>query len=100
MSKLIHIRKPKLRVTSKGVRVTKPSARIGGKVGVNISKSGYSTSVRTGIGTFSSERHKWAPEATKTKAAKRRGCSAAIIGILFLPLAFIGTIINALKLLP
>lgn len=96
MSKLIHFRKPRLRFTPKGVRITRPSARIGGKVGVNISKSGYSTSVRTGIGTFSSKRHKWVPKITPAQSGERRGCFTTIIRILILPFAFIATIIKAL----
>ncbi len=41
------IRKPSLRITKRGLRVQPPSVRIGDKVGVNISKSGVSASVRT-----------------------------------------------------
>jgi hypothetical protein len=48
--KLISIRKPKLKITRKGVKVTKPSARIGGKAGVNLSSKGVSASLRTGKG--------------------------------------------------
>jgi hypothetical protein len=51
--KLISVRKPKLRITPSGVRVTKPSARIGGKVGLNVSSRGVSASARTKMGTIS-----------------------------------------------
>jgi len=33
MGKLIKFRKPRIRITSKGVRIIKPSARIGGAAG-------------------------------------------------------------------
>lgn len=48
--KLIKFRKPKITLTSKGLKVTKPSARIGDKIGVNVSSQGVSGSVRTGKG--------------------------------------------------
>ncbi len=55
--KLITMRKPKLRVTSKGIKVTKPSYRIGGrKSGINISSKGVSYSTRTPFGTYNSRR--------------------------------------------
>ena len=53
MAKLISFRKPRLRVGPKGVRFTSPSARIGGKAGLNISKRGISASARTPVGTIS-----------------------------------------------
>jgi hypothetical protein len=56
MGKLISYRKPRLRVTPKGVRVTKPSARIGGKLGLNVSSRGISGSARTKLGTISTGR--------------------------------------------
>lgn len=56
MAKLIKIRKPKVRITTKGVRVSKPSARIGGKTGLNISSQGVSGSVRTGMGTYNTKK--------------------------------------------
>lgn len=59
--KLINIRKPRLRISKKGIGITPPSARIGGKVGINISKRGVSGSVRTKYGT----------------ANTRNGCSLA-----------------------
>ncbi len=46
MGKLFSIRRPSLRLTKRGVRVTKPSARIGGAFGVNISSRGVHASVR------------------------------------------------------
>lgn len=48
--KLIKFRKPKVTLTSKGLKVTKPSVRIGDKIGVNVSSKGVSGSVRTGKG--------------------------------------------------
>lgn len=54
--KLFSVRKPRLRVTSKGFHVRAPSARVGGKIGVNISKSGFSSSVRTGHGSYNTRR--------------------------------------------
>ena len=54
--KLFSYRKPKLKVTKKGLKVTKPSARIGGKTGVNFSSKGVSLSTRTKLGTASSTR--------------------------------------------
>lgn len=54
--KLIKIRKPKMRLTSKGLKVTRPSARIGGKAGVNISSKGVSASARTRRGTISTRK--------------------------------------------
>ena len=50
---LFKVTKPKMRLTSKGVKVTKPRARIGGKAGLNISSKGVSASVRTKAGTAS-----------------------------------------------
>jgi len=47
MAKLIKVRKPKLRVTKKGIKVRAPSARIGGKIGLHFSKRGVSASIRT-----------------------------------------------------
>ena len=54
--KLISIRKPRISLTKKGLRVTAPSARIGGKAGLNVSRSGVSTSVRSKVGTYNSKR--------------------------------------------
>jgi hypothetical protein len=65
--KLIKIRKPKMRLTSKGIKVTRPSARIGGKAGVNISSKGVSASARTRRGTIST----------------RKGRSTGLLGLLF-----------------
>lgn len=48
MAKMIRIRKPRLRVTSRGVRVSKPSVRLGGQVGVNISSRGIKPSIHSG----------------------------------------------------
>jgi hypothetical protein len=47
------VHSPRLRITSKGVKLNKPSARIGGKAGVNVSSRGVSASLRTSAGTIS-----------------------------------------------
>lgn len=52
----MNIRKPRLSLTKKGLKLTKPSARIGGKTGINISSSGVSASHRTKHGTISTKR--------------------------------------------
>jgi hypothetical protein len=52
----VTIWKPRVRITSKGVRIIPPRAHIGGKVGVNVSKSGISASVRTKHGTVNTKR--------------------------------------------
>lgn len=49
-------RRPELRVGTSGVRVAKPSVRIGDKVGVNISSRGISGSIRTKFGSFNTRR--------------------------------------------
>lgn len=56
MGKLFSFRKPKIKLTKKGLKVTNPSLRIGGKAGVNVSKSGVSASLRTSAGTVNSKR--------------------------------------------
>ena len=55
-AKLFSFRGPKLKVGKKGLRVTKPTARIGGKAGVNISSNGVSASLRTKSGSVSTRR--------------------------------------------
>jgi len=55
--KLISVRKPRLRFTPDGIKMTKPSYRIGGRSGgVNISSRGVSYSTRTPLGTYNSRR--------------------------------------------
>lgn len=44
--KLLKVQGPKLRLTSKGLKVDKPRARIGGKAGINLSSKGVSGSYR------------------------------------------------------
>jgi hypothetical protein len=68
--KLVTIRKPKFRVTSKGVKVTRPTARIGRKAGVNISSKGVSASVRTKHGT-----------ASTRKGCSLKGCPLSVLGL-------------------
>lgn len=55
-SYFIKVRNPKVRLTSKGVRVGKPSMRIGRKIGINISCKGISASLRSMFGTLSTRR--------------------------------------------
>ena len=55
-SKLFSIRGPRLRVTSKGVKISKPTARIGRKAGINISSKGISASYRSKAGSISTRR--------------------------------------------
>jgi hypothetical protein len=68
--KLVTIRRPKIRVTSKGVKVTRPTARIGRKAGVNISTKGVSASVRTKHGTVSTR-----------KGCPLKGCPLSVLGL-------------------
>lgn len=55
-AKLFSFRGHKLKVGKKGLRVTKPTARIGGKAGLNISSKGVSASLRTKSGSVSTRR--------------------------------------------
>lgn len=48
--------KPKLKISSKGVKLQAPRVRLGKKVGLNISKSGVSGSIRTKAGTLNTKR--------------------------------------------
>ena len=57
------IARPRLRITSKGLKVQAPRVRIGDKAGLNISKSGVSGSVRTKFGTYNT----------------RKGCSLLLV---------------------
>lgn len=57
MGKLFSFRKPRVRITKKGLRVQGPSARVGSrKAGVNVSKSGMSVSGGTERARYSSRR--------------------------------------------
>jgi hypothetical protein len=81
--KLITVRKPRLRITPKGVKVTNPSMRIGGKTGINVSKSGMSASHRGKLATFTTGR------LTPKKLGKS-GCSSVLLlalGLVILALA-------------
>jgi hypothetical protein len=53
---LLHVRRARIRFTPKGIRVSPASFRVGGKSGINISRSGVSTSTRTRFGTYNSKR--------------------------------------------
>jgi len=70
-SKLITVRKPRVRITSKGIKVTRPTARIGKEVGVNVSSKGVSASARTKRGTVSTR-----------KGCSLKGCPLSMIGLL------------------
>lgn len=84
MAKKASIRKPQLRITPKGVRVTKPSVRVGGAVGVNLSAKGARASVRTKKGTLST----------------KRGCTARLFPVLILfTLAGAGIVAGGIALL-
>lgn len=71
--KLISIRRRKLRVKDGKLSVTNRSARIGGKVGANISKTGISFSTRTPIGTISTKKYKWF--GGQRRQTKRSSCA-------------------------
>ncbi len=45
--RFVKARKPKVSLTSKGVNVSKPSMRVGRKIGINISSKGISASLRS-----------------------------------------------------
>lgn len=81
-----HFRRPELRVGTKGVRVAKPSVRIGDKVGINISSRGISGSIRTKFGSLNT----------------RRGCTLNIFKLLgcstFLLLAGFGLVFGLNRL--
>lgn len=86
MGKLIKVRKPKLRVTKKGIKVSAPSARIGGKAGLNISKRGVSASARTPLGTVNSGKIGSSKKVNK----KNTGCLRVLtLALLLLLLIFI-----------
>lgn len=50
------IRRPQLRITSKGIRISRPHVRIGGKAGLNVSSQGISASVRGKGGSLSTRK--------------------------------------------
>lgn len=79
MGKWLKFRLPKLRITAKGVRITKPSARIGGAAGVNLSSKGVSASVRTGVGTLNSKRGLTLrmPKMSSKQSSPRAGSSTS-----------------------
>lgn len=88
---LFHITGPRLRVTSKGLKVTAPRARIGGRVGFNISRSGVSGSVRTGIGTFNTKRglSVRTPKVRRTRRHRTsaKGCMTVVVPVLSVVIA-------------
>ena len=66
--KLVSIRKPRVRLTPKGLRVTRPTARIGRAVGVNISSRGIRPSIRTGR-----------RRASNSGCGRRLGCGSSVL---------------------
>ena len=67
-SSFFTMRKPRLRISPTGIRITKPSVRIGRQVGLNISSRGMSVSARTPMGTINS----------------RSGCSCPLFVLAFM----------------
>ena len=65
-NKLLHFRLPKLRFSTRGVKLQRPTMRVGGKAGMNVSSQGVSGSVR----------------AKGVSVSTKRGC-------LFSPLSFL-----------
>lgn len=87
MSKLIHIRKPRIRISRKGVKIVKPSARIGGKTGVNVSRRGVSASARIPGATVSTRTGvTLGGRGFGGRRRKRKGCPLLML-TLALPLA-------------
>jgi hypothetical protein len=78
MPRKITLRKPRLLLTRKGLKITRPSARVGGSIGANISSHGISPSIRTKQGSFS-----------------RRGCSRPLFIAAFCLFLFIAYPVNA-----
>lgn len=76
MGKPIKVRKPKIRITRKGIKLSRPSFRIGGKkLGVNVSSSGVSQSGKVaGVGYNTGNKK------------KRAGCSLMVLLPLAVPL--------------
>jgi hypothetical protein len=54
--KLFAVSKPRLRISSRGVRLIRSRVRIGGRVGINLSSRGVSGSIRTPMGTYNTKR--------------------------------------------
>lgn len=77
MAKKVSVYSPRIKVSKRGVRFVAPRARIGGRAGLNISKSGVNASLRTKRGTLNS----------------RHGCTGKLFLILLLPLIIFGWII-------
>lgn len=92
--KWVSIRKPKLRITVKGIRMTRPTARIGGKTGVNLSSKGVSASVRTSLGTVSTRKGR----STLFKPRKKKGCALLTLLPLLALAALIGSSLGVLSL--
>lgn len=54
--KLLKITPPKIRLTTKGVKVSNARARVRGPINTNISRSGVSHSVTTRAGTYNTKK--------------------------------------------
>lgn len=84
--KLFRIIRPRVYMSTKGVRWQAPMARIGDKVGLNIGKRGVSASVRTRYGTFNSRRGLFLRMPKLRRAGKGGCCVLPGCGLLLLPL--------------
>jgi hypothetical protein len=80
---------PRLRITKNGLKIQPPRARIGGKVGLNISKSGVSGSVRTRSGSFSTKRGITLATSRRKAAKSAAGCLIPIVLSLLLVLSIV-----------
>jgi hypothetical protein len=80
----VRVTGPRVSLTKRGLRVTGPRARIGGRSGLNISKSGVSYSVRTKHGTLNT----------------KRGCSRALPGCGLLLMLLAGTTVITVHKIP
>jgi hypothetical protein len=88
MSKLIRFRKPSLRVSSKGLKLSGGTVRVGDKAGINISRSGISGSVQTGRGSLKAE----IAHTSKKKSKPKKGClpTAAVFLVVVLTIVLGG----------
>ena len=76
--KLVRVRKPRLRITSKGIKMSKPSVRVGGKTGVNIGKRGVSVSTRGKGWSLNSRRGLSVGGTRRAGKAGRAGCGCLL----------------------
>ena len=66
---LLSIQKPRMKLTSKGLKVTRPRARAGG---VNLSSKGISFSTKTPLGSYNTR---------KGLIRKSKGCPLSVLPI-------------------